>query len=366
MRQRHRNTLRYPHTETHKHTERHTQRETQNVQSDPHGEFRGKNILYIAHTIDETARQFGKTPEAIEKILESAKEELLRVRAKKLRPSLDDKILTDWNGLMISSFAMASRVLKEPRYRDAAKRAADFILDKMKRKDGRLLHRWRDDEAAIPGFLEDYAFFIHGLVDLYEATFDPRYLEEARDLSQAMFRLFWDEVGGGFFFTGNDSQKLIARAKELYDGAIPSGNSVATLSLVRTGRLTMNRELENLAQSTVDAFSQDLSRLPSGYPQMLIAFDFILGPSREIVIAAEENQKGVEAMLAEIYGPFLPKKVVAFHPPKGERAKKIEALAPFVKKQLPLKNKPTAYVCKNYVCDLPTADISKLKELLQK
>jgi hypothetical protein len=333
-----------------------------NAREDPQGEFRGKNILYVGHTVEETAQVFGKTPDEIRKILQEAKAELMGVRSKRLRPHLDDKVLTDWNGLMISSLAFGSRVLEEPRYREAAKKAADFILQKMKTQEGRLMHRWRDGQTAIPAFIEDYAFFIHGLVDLYEATFDPRYLEEARFLSKEMVRLFWDEAGGGFFFTGTDSEKLIARTKELYDGAIPSGNSVAALSLLRVGRLTMNRELENFARSTLDAFSAELSQFPSGYPQMLMALDFALGPSYEIVIAGVPEERGTQEIIHEIYAHFLPNKVVTSHPPKKEMAEKIETLVPFVAKQVSLNGKPTVYICKNYVCDLPVTEISKLNQ----
>ncbi len=334
-----------------------------NARQDPQGEFTGKNILYVASSVEETAKHFSKSPEEIQKMIDQAKDKLFKIRAKRPRPHLDYKILTDWNGLMISSLAFGSRVLEEPKYKVAAKKAADFILGKLKQSDGRLLHRWRKGEAAIPGFVDDYAFFILGLLDLYEATFDPIYLEEAKFFTQEMTRLFWDDKAGGFFFTGVDAEKLITRSKEVYDGAIPSGNSVAALCLLRVGRMTMNREFEQLAQSTLDAFSAELSQYPSGYPQMLIALDFAFGPSREIVIAGEENQ--VQAILHEIYIRFLPNTVVILHPSQGEARKKIESLAPFVAKQTLVEGKPAIYICKNYVCDLPVTDISKLKELLK-
>ncbi|HXV27969.1 MAG TPA: thioredoxin domain-containing protein, partial [bacterium] len=337
-----------------------------NARQDPHGEFRGRNILYAAADIEETGRRFSKKPEEIQRILQEAKEKLFQVRAKRPRPHLDDKILTDWNGLMISSLALGSRVLDEPKYRDAARKAADFILTKMKRPDGRLLHRWRKNEAAIPGFVDDYAFLVLGLADLYEATFDPRYLEEAKFLAGEMIRLFWDERDGGFFFTGADAEKLIARSKEIYDGAIPSGNSVAALALLRVGRMTMNREYEKRAESVLETFSPQLSQFPSGYPQMLMALDFILGPSREIIIASpDENQKESIPFIHEIFSRFMPNKVVLYHPPEGKNRAKIETLAPFIYKQTPLSNKPTVYVCKNYVCDLPVTEHSKLKGILK-
>ncbi|MBI4358002.1 MAG: thioredoxin domain-containing protein [Candidatus Omnitrophica bacterium] len=316
--------------------------------------------------MDETAKKFGKTQEEIQSTLEESKKILFSIRSQRLRPHLDDKVLTDWNGLMISSLAFGSRVLNEPRYAEAAKNAADFLLEKMKRKDGRLMHRYRDGEVAIPGFIEDYAFFTHGLFDLYEATFDPRYLEEAKFFVQEMRRLFWDESSGGFFLTAGDAEKLIARSKELYDGALPSGNSVAALSLLRVGRLTVDRELEDLGRSVLDAFSSEIDRFPSAYPQMLMALDFAIGPSSEIVIAGDEGASGVQEMIRAVYSRFLPNKVVAFHPEEGETAQKIEALSPFITDQIALGGNPTAYVCENYICALPTTDIVKLNQLLTK
>jgi len=335
-----------------------------NVANDPHGEFKGRNILFVAHTLGETARKFQKSEGEVRKILMDAKEKLFEVRAKRPRPYLDDKVLTDWNGLMISSLAFGSRVLDEDRYREAAKKAADFILERMKRRDGRLLHRYREGDASVTGFLEDYAFFTHGLIDLYEATFEVRYLEEARYLLKEMFRLFWDEGAGGFYFSGKDAEKLISRAKETYDGAIPSGNSVAVLSLLRVGRLTMDREMETWASSTMDAFSVQVAKQPSGFGQMMMALDFALGPSQEIVIAGDPDDEMTKEMIRVVYGTFLPSKVVILHPTDSGEAKKIRSLSPFVEKQVALDGKPTAYVCRNYKCELPTSDISKLRSLL--
>jgi uncharacterized protein len=317
-------------------------------------------IFFSHYGVDEVLYAT-QTPSEVTK---SIRQKLFEARNERPRPHLDDKILTDWNGLMISSLAFGSRVLNEPRYADAARKAADFIMNNMKRKDGRLLHRYRDGEASIPGFIEDYAFFSHGLFDLYEATFDPKYLEESQRVTKEMARLFWDDLQGGFFFTANDSEKLIARTKELYDGAIPSGNSIAVLSLLRVGGLTMDRELETRARHALDAFSSDIVQYPSAYPQTLTALDFAIGPSREIVIAGNENDPTVQAMIRETYSRFMPNKVVILHPPEGTFSEMIEKLSPFLKNQNVINGKPTAYVCKNYVCNLPTTDLAKLKELL--
>jgi len=322
-----------------------------NAAHDPMGEFGGKNILYRAHSLKEAAQKFKRPEKEIEETAIRCKQKLFDARARRPRPHLDDKVLADWNGLMISSLAFGSRVLDEPKYAQAARRAADFILKEMVRKDGRLLHRYRDGEAAIPGHLEDYAFLIHGLADLYEATFEEKYLAEAKRLTQEMIRLFWDEKQGGFFLTGTDAEKLLIRQKELYDGAIPSGNSVAALDLIRVGRLTETPALEEKASRLMETFGGQVIRQPSAFPQLLIALDFALGPSSEIVIAGPPDAPGTREMLRLIYNRFLPNKVVVLHPPG-------EARWPMI------GGKSTAYVCRNYACHLPTSDVKKLKELL--
>ena len=337
-----------------------------NAIHDPQGELKGKNVLYAAHTLEETAEKFEKNVAEIEQILDESKKILLLERTKRARPHLDDKVLTDWNGLMISSLAFGSRVLNEPRYAEAAKKSADFLLSTMKTKDKRLMHRFRDGEVSVKGFLEDYAFFIHGLIDLYEATFDPHYLEEAKFLAEEMIRLFWDEKDGGFFFTAHDAEKLISRTKEIHDGAIPSGNSIAVLSLLRLSHLTMNREFETKARASMDAFSSQLAQYPSGFAQMMIALDFALGPAREIVIAGQEGDETVAEMVREIYASFLPTKVVLFHPSGGKAAQKIESLSPFIENQMALNGKTTVYVCQNYVCQLPVKEVYELKSLLDR
>jgi len=335
-----------------------------NAGTGAHGELKKKNVLSLAQPVEAIAKKFKKTEIEIDKILAQSKKTLFEARAKRPRPHLDDKIMTDWNGLMISTFAFAGRVLQEPRYTKAAQKAADFILTTLREKDGRLLHRFRDGHSGISGFLEDYAFFIHSLVDLYEATFDIQYLKAANELTTVMVDLFWDEQGKGFFLTSDDAEKLIARTKEIYDGAIPSGNSVALLDLIRVGRLTMNQSFEEKAQEAFSSFASKINAYPTGYPQMLIAFDFAVGPSKEIVIAGEAKDPLTEKMVQLIYSQFIPNKVVALRPTDPKQAASFIELVPFAKDQTAQKGKPTVYVCENYVCQLPTTDLKKLKELL--
>lgn len=333
-----------------------------NAHTDPHGEFTGKNIIFLEKSVEEAARHFKKQTAHIEEIIKRSKEKLYRARLSRPHPHLDDKVLTDWNGLMISSLAFGARVLNEEKYQQAAQKAAEFILNKLTDKTGRLLHRYRDGTSSIPGMIEDYAFFIHGLLDLYEATFEVAYLESAINLCALMSELFWDKQNGGFNFTASDAERLIFQQKEIYDGAIPSGNSMAALGLLRLYHLTVNRSYEEKARKIFEVFAQTINRRPSAYAQMMIALDFALGPTYEIVIASVNEGLEAKDMLGEIYKGFVPNKVVLWY--ANTKLEEIRKFAPFVENQKPLNNKPTAYVCQNHVCQLPTTDIAQLREML--
>ncbi len=330
-----------------------------NALNDPHGEFVHKNILFAAHNREDLAKRFKLSVPEIEKSLSQSRTKLLAERAQRPAPHLDDKVLTDWNGLMISSLAYAYGVLGDERYRAAAVKAADFLLKTMRGADGRLLHRYRDGDAAIEATLEDHAFFIHGLLDLFEVTQEARYAEQAAHWTREMIRLFWDGEDGGFFLSGPDAKDLIARGKEVYDGAIPSGNSFAALDLLRLGRLTMDQKMEALAIKVFDAFAQELGQGPSAYPQMLIAADFALGPVQEIVLAGERHDAALQGMLQDVWRIFLPNKIVVWNQPA------LEELAPFLKQQKAMDGKTTAYVCRQYACQQPVTDRQALKQLLE-
>jgi len=360
----------------------------------PGGNFEhGTTILSIATPLDAFAAQQQRSVEEVRRQLEAGRTKLLAVRSQRKRPHRDDKILTDWNGLLIGTLAYGARALDEPRYAQAAREAASFLLEHLqaaspaaggtssvgnpsladtpsperispaRSRDGRLLHRYRDGEASIPAFLDDYAFFAWGLTDLYEATGEARWLAEAKRLTQEMVRLFWDDKAGGFFFSGDQNERLIAQTKELYDGALPSGNSVAALDLVRLGQLTMDKELQGYAERLFQAFSGQANQASSAFPQFLIALDGWLGPSQEIVIAGDPASADTQEMLRAVYGRFLPRAVLAVQP-ANETSGAIEALIPFIKDQRPLRGKATAYVCENYVCNLPTTDVAKMVDLL--
>lgn len=322
----------------------------------------GKSVLRRSRSLPDAARDMGIAPDELGEELEGSREELLSHRKLRARPSLDDKILTDWNGLMIASLAKASQAFGDERYAETAEMAARFIMRNLREGDGGLLHRYRDGEAAIPAFLDDYAFFTWGLIELYEATFKTEYLREALTLTDRMIELFWDESDGGFYFTATDGEKLLLRAKEAYDGAIPSGNSVAALNLLRLGRMAMRDDLEKKADQLFQSFGEMVSKNPSYFSQLLTALDFNIGPTSEIIVAGDLCEEGTRGMLDVIRTRFLPRKVLLLHPPDG--GEEIEAIATFVKNQGRVDGETAVYVCENFACKLPARSEEELISLL--
>ena len=323
-----------------------------NVHQDPHGEFTGKNILCLRQAPDPAE-------------LEQAKAKLLEVRSKRVRPHLDDKILTSWNALMISAFAKAAQVLSDPRYLIAALRATAFILTRMYNSDtGVLQRRFREGEAAIHGFLDDYSFFIAALLDLYEADFDPRHLENALALTAKMRELFEDPQSGAFFTTAGQDSSLVLRMKDDYDGAEPSGNSVALLDLFRLAHLTDGDEYRRAAVRTLDALMPKMSSQPVAVPQMLVGLDYWLAPRREVVIAGDPQAEPTRALLSELRSRFLPYTVTLLIDSDTTR-EKLARIFPAAGVMRQLDDQSTAYVCENYSCRLPTTEVAKFAELLQ-
>jgi len=281
---------------------------------------------------------------------------LMAVREKRTHPFLDDKILTDWNGLSVAALAMTGRILNEPRYIEAATQAADFILNNL-HNDGLLLHRWRLGKAAINGQLEDYSSMVWGLTELYEASFEPRWLESALLLNKTMLKKFKGEEGG--FYLVEESEELIARPMEIFDAALPSGNGVAMHNLLRLSRLTGNAELEKEAADLADHFSSIAKAAPSGVLHMLSAVLLAESSGREIVLAGDRNSAAAKNMLAIITQKYLPNTVVLWHD------KAIERLAPFTQGQKAIDGKVTAYVCENFQCNRPTSNLDELKKYLE-
>lgn len=234
----------------------------------------GENIFYMKKSFAGLAEELELSEKELMETIGTARQKLFAAREKRVHPHKDDKILTDWNGLMIAALAKGARVFEMPEYAESARDACDFILNKMRRPDGRLLHRYRDGQAAIPAYLDDYAFFIGGLIELYEATVEVKYLRTALGLNNDLIEHFWDERSGGFYFTPDDGEKLIVRRKEIYDGAVPSGNSFAMLNLLRLGRITGSPDLEVKADMIGRAFSREVTKRPSAYTYLMVAADF--------------------------------------------------------------------------------------------
>ncbi len=279
-----------------------------NAEFDPHGEFKGKNILYRAHGIEEAAVAFHKEAKEIQGMLDESRLKLLALRALRPRPYKDNKVLCDWNGLMIASLAFAGRVLGEPEYARAAMKAADFILGHM-RENTRLLHRWREGEAGLTAMLDDYAFFIYGLLELYEATFHDKYLDAAQDLADKMIGLFADQ-DGGFFMTAGDAESLIIRPKEAYDGALPSGNSAAALILLKLYALTQKEVYHSLAEALFSHFTVSVAQAPFAHSFLLSALDLYLQGPLEIKFQGAADDAAIAKMLEVLYKHFVPNKAV--------------------------------------------------------
>jgi len=332
----------------------------QNFNFTPEGNFideatkkrMGTNIPHLTQPLGGASPQW-----------EIIRQKLFNAREIRIHPYKDDKILTDWNGLMISALAKSAQAFSDPQYAAAATRAAKFILHTLQDDEGRLLHRYRDNEAGIQATLNDYAFLIWGLLELYEATVDISYLEIAIQLQEQLISHFWDSENGGFYLTADDSEILITRPKEIYDGAIPSGNSVAMLNLLRLGRITAKIEYEDYAEAISQTFSTTVKDMPSGYTQLLSAVNFGIGPAYEIVVVGDPAASDTQAMLVAIREIYLPNKVIILRHP-GDDAP-ITQLAEFTRQYQAIDCKPTAYICINYFCQQPTTDIQTMVSMLR-
>ena len=323
------------------------------------GEFGTLNLLHLKQPFDRLAVELKIDARDLEIRIDESRQRLFTARETRIHPLKDDKIITSWNGLMISALARAYQALGEPAYEAAARNAAGFILSTMTDDRGRLVRRYRNGVASLPAHLDDYAFVVQALLDLYEATFDVRYLNEGIRLNDLMMELFWDEAGGSFFFTADDGERLLVRQKEIYDGAIPSGNSIAALNLLRLWKVTSDREYGERAERTMNAFAGQVVSQPASYTQLLNALDFFLGPSYEVVIAGPEGNGDTAGMVRALREAFIPNKVVIFRPADGTEAE-ITRIAPYTRNQSNLDGRATAYVCRDFACQAPTADVGTM------
>jgi hypothetical protein len=320
----------------------------------------GRSIPHVSEVEATFARKMGMQEAELKRTLEEARTKLFQARESRNHPLKDDKVLTSWNGLMIAALAKGFQAFGEPAYREAARKAIDFVLDKLVKEDRFLLRRYREGESAYPGYLDDYAFLVWGLIEAYEAVFDLRFLEKAVTFQESMLDLFWDEKQGGFFFSGKKNETLIVASKEAYDGALPSGNSVAASNLVRLARMLGKPEWEERAHQVLQAFGPSIVAYPAGFTQFLAALDFMVGPSREIVIAGDPSGEGTQAMVRAVQRTFMPNKVLMLRG-HGEDGRKLRALAPYTEALEPVNGQPAAYICEQYTCRRPVTDPADLQ-----
>ncbi|MEE9430704.1 MAG: thioredoxin domain-containing protein, partial [Melioribacteraceae bacterium] len=329
------------------------------------GKATGNNIPFLTQTFDDLSTDLQLSKSKVQNKIQNIRAKLFDVREKRNHPYKDDKILTDWNGLMIAALSKAGRVLDEPKYVELAEQSIKFIFSKLVDADGNLLHRFRDGESGIKAQIDDYSFLIWGLLELYESTFDINHLEKAIELTNILISDFWDaENAAGFYFTGKGSEELISRPKEFYDGAIPSGNSVMYSNLLCLSKLTANPTYEDYANSLNSAFKKNIEQSPTASSQFLSGLAFSFSTSYEIIIVGDKENAKIKKMIKAINSKHIPNKVVLLID-KSNR-KKISELAPFTKDYISIDDEPTVYVCKNYVCNLPTTDIVKMMEMLNK
>jgi len=333
-----------------------------NFHDEATGARSGANIFHLSEALaaadTSSIQKLGGFIASHDKI----RRKLFNHREKRIHPHKDDKILTDWNGLMIGALALGGRILDNGTYLEAAKKGADFILSSI-RHNKKFMHRYRDGESAVDGMLCDYAYVVWGLLELYAAGFDTEILSEAILLNDRMLDLFWDNKDGGFFLTPADGETLLIRPKEIYDGALPSGNSIALYNLLRLQHLTANPALGVKARLLVQAFSGILQEVPSGYTQFLASLYFAFSPTTEVVIVGDANAPDTREMLSIIKKTFSPHIITLLKDP-NVTTEKLSTLAPFTANHTSIDGKATAYVCRNYSCESPTTDAKQLLLLL--
>lgn len=326
------------------------------------GDVTGTNILHFKNSIENMVEIFNVSREYLENRIEKIRKKLFEHRERRIRPHKDDKILTDWNGLMIASLAKGAQVFNDEKYLKAASKAADFIINKMY-ENKRLKHRFRDGESAIEGNLDDYAFMIYGLLELFEASFNVKYLKSALSLNETLFDHFWDFENGGFYFTPDDAEKVLVRKKEIYDSAIPSGNSMMMLNLLKLSQLTENDEFKDKALQLEKAFSKTIQKIPTSFTGFLCGLDFRIGPSYEIVIAGNKNDNETKALIDAVRQNFIPNKTLVLRSEDDETSKLINII-PSLKSKKMENGSVTAYVCSEDSCKTPTSDLNTFLRLL--
>lgn len=316
---------------------------------DPHGHGPPRaNILHRVKTLEQSAKLHRMDEADLRALLERCRQKLFAVRASRVRPGLDDKALTAWNGLMIAGFAEAARTLGDTTYAETAAKAADFLLTRMRTDDGRLLRTWsRGSEPKLNAYLEDHAFLIDGLVSLYEASYASRWLTAALELARVMVEQFWDDEAGGFFFTGRDHESLIARNKDPHDNATPSGNAMAVTALLKLVKFTGRRDLQAKAEATLRLYAGLLTEHPLSASQMLIALDFQLGPVEEVAVVGDPRAADAQQVLRALATAFAPNRVTAFAAPGAADA------VPLLAGKSAVNDRVIVYICRDFACQAP-------------
>ncbi len=325
------------------------------------GNFEGKNILNVPRSLEEVAKDVNLHPDALSEILEQCRRQLFQEREKRAKPHRDEKILTSWNGLMMVSFVEAGSVLNRPDYLEVALKNAQFILARLC-QERKILRTYKDGQAKLNGYLEDYSNLAEGLTSLYEATGDKVWLDQAVKVADVLLEQFWDEIGATFYVTGRDHEKLITRVKDFYDNATPSGNSVAAIVLLKLSLFTGNPTYREKAQAYLEGMSLALSKHPAGFGYLLGAADFSIGPVREIAVVGKVEDSQTQNLLKTIYRQYLPNKVVALLDPgsKGPDSK-----LPLLEGKTLVGGKSAVYICQNYACKAPVTDPLQLDTALR-
>ncbi len=319
------------------------------------GNFEGENILNVKNSISETAEIFKTREEELKDLLEESKKKLFAEREKRIKPFRDEKVLTAWNGLMLATFSEASAILDSQEYLEIATRNADFILENLQ-EDGQLLRTWKDGEAKLNGYLEDYANFADGLLELFQTSGEMKYLEESKRLTDLMITEFWDEDAGGFYFTSNDHEDLLIRTKDYFDNATPSGNSAATDVLTKLSKILGDDKYERFAITVLRMVSPQIRRYAGAFGRVLSTLEFHLGSPKEIVILGEKGNE-LERLVFENY---LPNKVLILKDDFSD----VSELIPFLESREMIDGKPTAFVCENFTCQRPVTESDELLEQL--
>ncbi len=335
-----------------------------NFKDEASGVLTGANILHSKKSLEEISEEKDIPLPDLKDRLSKIRNSLFYEREKRIHPHKDDKILTDWNGLMIAALSLGARIFDDDELSAAAVKAADFILREMRNTDGGLLHRYRDGEAGITGNADDYAFFIWGLIELYETTFETGYLKSAIELTDYFIKHFYDDNRGGFFFTPDNGEPLPVRKREVYDGAVPSGNSAAMLNMIKLARITGRVDFDKYADGINMAFSQAIDKMPSAHTFFMCAMEYTAGPSCEVVITGPRGNDDTNEMISALNRQYYPNRVTVFKPDNDNDD--INSIAEYLRDYKCLDNRATAYVCRNSTCETPTTRPNEMIDFLKK